>query len=100
MMDRNILNYHFLKNTAETIFKIGCRSYVQDLHSHHTKIRKDKSNEELPEVPDSSFDLEGQTKNLVLQSNTLLNGLLTQNFTSKHGEILKFRIYLCITSTM
>ena len=43
LMDRNIMNFNFLKNTAECISKIGCRGYIQDLTSHHTQVKKKSS---------------------------------------------------------
>ena len=38
------------------------------------------------------YDLEGRNKNMVLQTTTLLNSLLKQNFTSKPGEILQLQL--------
>ena len=58
-MDRNITNFNFLENTTECISKIGCWGYIQDLNLHHTQVKNKTSKEELPEVPDSIFDLEG-----------------------------------------
>ena len=39
----------------------------------------------------SLFDLEGRDKNIVLQTTTLLNGLLTKGFTNKPGDVAKLQ---------
>ena len=49
---------------------------------------------ELYQKPDdtrSLFDLEGRDKNIVLQTTTLLNGLLTKGFTNKPGDIARLQ---------
>ena len=91
-MDRNITNFNILKNTAECISKICCQGYIKDLTSYHTQAKRKPRNRELNEEPQSIFDLEGRNRSLVLQSTTLLNSLLKQNFTSKPGEILQLQL--------
>ena len=49
-------------------------------------------NKELQKGTQSIFDLEGRNKNMVLNTTTLLNRLLKQNFTSKQGEILQLQL--------
>ena len=91
-MDRNIINFNFLKNTAQCISKLGCQGYIKDLTSYRTQAKRKPKNKESKEEPQSIFDLEGRNKNMVLQTTTLLNSLLKQNFTSKPGEILQLQL--------
>ena len=50
------------------------------------------NNKELKDGMQMIFDLEGRNRNIVLQSTTLLNGLLKQGFTSKPGDIFQHQI--------
>ena len=53
------------------------------------QMERQANNKELQEGTQSIFDLEGRNKNIVLQSTTLLNGLLRKGFTSKPGIDMK-----------
>ena len=95
--DRNIINFAFLKYSAEAISKIAVESYKKDIQSFKARpVRKKKSKvppstpETDPKVPlvDSStdpqdiFTLSDRNHHLVLQSATLIRGLLQKNFAS------------------
>ena len=41
-MDRNIVNYQFLKSTAQTISKIATQAYIKDLTSYRAQTEKNE----------------------------------------------------------
>ena len=82
-MDRNIVNYQFLKSTAQTISKIVTQTYIKDLASYRAFTKKNKKKAKDHETQDGTeniFSLEERNKSIVLQSTTLLNGLLKKRF--------------------
>ena len=85
-LDRNIVNYQFLKSTAQTISKIATQAYIKDLTSYRAFTKKNKKKAKDHETQDGTeniFSLEEINKSIVLQSTTLLNGLLKKGFTCK-----------------
>ena len=107
-MDSNIINFQFLQNTASCIYKLAVNSYIKDLQTYRVKVRKQKKQikpsddhqknhaqqdtEQLPEKQQSLFQLDDRSKNIVLQTTTLLQGLLKQGFPAKHDQLLQLQI--------
>ena len=96
-LDRNVLNFHFIKSTADCISKLGTAAYVRDLTSFKaltTRQAKKKMVKNPPAPPpaptlddDDIFQLDGRSQNVVLQAMTLLNGLLKKNFSCSPGDM-------------
>ena len=83
-MDRNIVNYQFLMSTAQTISKIATQAYIKDLTSYTAQTKKNKKkakDQESQESTQNIFALEERNKSIILQSTTLLHGLLQKGFT-------------------
>ena len=107
-MDSNIINFQFLRNTASCISKLAVNSYIEDLQTYRVKVRKQKKQiilsdghqenhaqevtEQLPDKPQSLFQLDDRRKNIVLQTTTLLQGLLKQGFPAKHAQLRQLHI--------
>ena len=81
-----------MKQHHNTFQNLLVRDTFKDLTSHRTQAKRKPKNKESKEEPQSIFDLEGRNKNMVLQTTTLLNSLLKQNFRSKLGEILQLQL--------
>ena len=92
-LDRNIVNYHFLSSTADTISKIATKAYIKDLTTYATSAKRVHSDNKpsgarrhqtkvppAPEKPDDIFSLEYNNQSIILQASTLINGLLKKNF--------------------
>ena len=99
-IDSNIINYQFLKNTADVVTKIATEGYLKELTSNTAQKTKTKTKisphgtspkTKSPDDTRSLFDLEGRDRNIVLQTTTLLNGLLKQGFTNKPGDIARLQ---------
>ena len=94
-MDRNIVNYQFLKSTAQTIFKIATQAYIKDLTSYTALTKKNKKKAKDHETQDGTeniFSVEEINKSILLLSATLLKGLLKKGFTCKPSDILQLQI--------
>ena len=100
-LDRNIVNYNFLKSTAETISNIATEAYIKDLTSFKASTKQQRRNMKNKKIPKNSeekpsmeniFALDHRNQNTILQSTTLLNGLLKSGFTSKPSEIQQLQI--------
>ena len=107
--DRNIINFAFLKYSAEAISKIAVESYKKDIQSFQAKsVKKRKTKDPISTPPtdvvqpkvspldDSSdpqdiFSLSDRNQHLVLQSATLIRGLLQKNFASTAADIQKLQ---------
>ena len=108
LMDANIINFRFLENTASCISKLAVNSYIKDLQTYRVKIKKrdkqikplenhqenhaQQDTQQLPEKQQSIFKLDNRNKNIVLQTTTLLQGLLKQGFPAKHDQLLQLQI--------
>ena len=95
-LDQNVVNFHFLKSTADCISKIGTDAYVRDLVSykarvHQARKKKVKPPSALPPPPppneEDVFHLDTRSQSVVLQAMTLLNGLLKKNFSCTPADM-------------
>ena len=107
-MDRNIINYQFLRNTACCISKLAVQGYIKDLQTYRVRVRKQKKevplsddNQEdhahsclkkVQETPQSIFQLDERSKSVVLQTTTLLQGLLKKGFPAKPEQLFQLQI--------
>ena len=95
-LDRNVLNFHFIKSTADCIAKLGTAAYVRDLTSFKARTtrqtKKSKMNPSTPPVEEDIFQLEGRSKTVVLQAMTLLNGLLKKNFSCSPRDMKELQL--------
>jgi hypothetical protein len=100
-LDRNIVNYSFLKSTAQTIAKVATKGYDKELTSFHAKAKKPKDKKhgdtETPSTPQNHspndiFTLDNRNTNIVLQSATLLNGLLHKGFSCQPSDIQQLQL--------
>ena len=104
--NRNIINFAFLKYTAQAVAKIATEGYKKDVASFKATFKKKK----LPAVgptkkqdptsaanptiapksntdPDDIFTINERDKHTVLQSATLIHGLLHKNFSSTSSDL-------------
>ena len=90
-LDQNIVNFHFLQNTAEVISKVATKAYIKNLTTYtaSASIKKSpqKDKEPLAIKEDDIFSLTFRNKNIILQASTLINGLLKKNFSCSPSEM-------------
>ena len=99
-LDRNIVNYHFLSSTADTISKIATKAYIKDLTTYAASAKRVHGNNEqsgakrhqteVPPAPDKQddiFSLDYNNQSIILQASTLINGLLKKNFSCTLREM-------------
>ena len=102
-LDRNVLNFHFIKSTADCISKLGTAAYVRDLTSFKARTTRQakKNMVKKPSAPplapappedDDIFQLEGRSQNVVLQAMTLLNCLLKKNFSCSPRDMKELQM--------
>ena len=118
-MDSNIINYPFLRSTASCISKLAVKGYIEDLQSYPARSRKQtkaviqsddtkgnhakdhpKINHEQNDFqenqslnqPQSIFELDSRNKSIILQTTTLLQGLLKQGFPAKPEQLFQLQI--------
>ena len=101
--DRNIVNFALLKYSAEAISKIAIESYKKDIQSFKARSVKNKMKKkrlisdptqihaEVHSDPQDIFSLSDRNHHTVLQSATLIYGLLNRNFASTSADLQKLQ---------
>ena len=72
--------------------KLGSRKKQIKPSDDHQENHAQQDTQQLPEKQQSLFKLDNRNKNIVLQTTTLLQGLLKQGFPAKYDQLLQLQI--------